>query len=358
MNIVVGISNPSGGSLSDRIQRGGGSVVVSGQGAVLATLAADSRINPTNLAVNQFSVWDQLTGTARTVMQSGRGRFDLMNAAGSDWASLYAANITASGTITVSGTGPHPFGGTVKVTPPVGSIGVDVQGSGALGAQSIPVLYGRRGADARFSMYLAQSNDDAIFYAHTGTGIGTLTESLRIVNANGYVSVATRLGIGTASPSYAAHVAGSAYISQLLGVNTVPVGTRMIGALSNGTATSAAYFEGAASATVAVVIVKGGATPGAGGDLQQWQDSNGAKVAIIASNGAIRSMASILVRNPSDTATLGGIAGTGQLYYVTANTQTTVGGAGAAGALPATPAGYLKIDVNGTAAVVPYYAAA
>jgi hypothetical protein len=38
-------------------------------------------------------------------------------------------------------------------------------------------------------------------------------------------------------------------------------------------------------------------------------------------------------------------------------TQTTVGAAGGATALPATPTGYLKLSINGTVFAVPYYAA-
>jgi len=37
-------------------------------------------------------------------------------------------------------------------------------------------------------------------------------------------------------------------------------------------------------------------------------------------------------------------------------TQATVGAAGGASALPATPTGYLVIEVNGSEMVVPYYA--
>jgi hypothetical protein len=43
--------------------------------------------------------------------------------------------------------------------------------------------------------------------------------------------------------------------------------------------------------------------------------------------------------------------------WVTADTQSTVGAAGAASALPLLPSGYTKIDVNGTTFVQPYYAA-
>ncbi len=36
-------------------------------------------------------------------------------------------------------------------------------------------------------------------------------------------------------------------------------------------------------------------------------------------------------------------------------TQTTVGGAGGASALPATPLGYVNVTIGTTAAVIPYY---
>ena len=43
--------------------------------------------------------------------------------------------------------------------------------------------------------------------------------------------------------------------------------------------------------------------------------------------------------------------------FIAGNTQTTVGAAGGAAALPATPTGYLKFNVGGTTFAVPYYAA-
>lgn len=46
----------------------------------------------------------------------------------------------------------------------------------------------------------------------------------------------------------------------------------------------------------------------------------------------------------------------GDLTLASPNTQTTVGTAGAASALPATPTGYLTIMVGNTPFVVPYYA--
>lgn len=47
----------------------------------------------------------------------------------------------------------------------------------------------------------------------------------------------------------------------------------------------------------------------------------------------------------------------GLLKVVAANTQTTVGAAGLASALPALPSGYKKEVINGVTVVIPYYAA-
>ena len=49
--------------------------------------------------------------------------------------------------------------------------------------------------------------------------------------------------------------------------------------------------------------------------------------------------------------------GTGTLNLVLA-TQTTVGSAGGASALPATPTGYVKVKISGTSFIIPYYAQA
>jgi hypothetical protein len=46
----------------------------------------------------------------------------------------------------------------------------------------------------------------------------------------------------------------------------------------------------------------------------------------------------------------------GEIVFVSAETQTTVGGAGGATALPATPTGYLKFVIDNTEYVSPFYA--
>lgn len=52
---------------------------------------------------------------------------------------------------------------------------------------------------------------------------------------------------------------------------------------------------------------------------------------------------------------LAGFDVTGKLRYASSLTATTVGAAGAASALPATPTGYLLVNVNGVTQKVPYY---
>lgn len=46
----------------------------------------------------------------------------------------------------------------------------------------------------------------------------------------------------------------------------------------------------------------------------------------------------------------------GQIVLASPKTQTTVGSAGSASALPAAPTGYLQIMVGTTQYVIPYYA--
>lgn len=46
----------------------------------------------------------------------------------------------------------------------------------------------------------------------------------------------------------------------------------------------------------------------------------------------------------------------GEVRFISAETQTTVGAAGGASALPATPTGYMKIIIDSAEYVVPFYA--
>lgn len=53
-----------------------------------------------------------------------------------------------------------------------------------------------------------------------------------------------------------------------------------------------------------------------------------------------------------------GVSGNTSVMNLRAPKQTTVGSAGGATALPATPTGYVEVKIQGTAYVIPYYAKA
>lgn len=81
-----------------------------------------------------------------------------------------------------------------------------------------------------------------------------------------------------------------------------------------------------------------------------------ADVTVITRNYAAQTADSISVQNSAGSG-VWGVTAAGFMKYISGNTATTVGAAGAASALPANPTGYLKIDIGGTEYKVPYYAA-
>jgi hypothetical protein len=79
-------------------------------------------------------------------------------------------------------------------------------------------------------------------------------------------------------------------------------------------------------------------------------------ITVLTRNFAAQTADSISVQN-SASSPVWGVTAAGFMKYIAGNTATTVGAAGGASALPATPTGYLKIDIGGTEYKVPYYAA-
>jgi hypothetical protein len=79
-------------------------------------------------------------------------------------------------------------------------------------------------------------------------------------------------------------------------------------------------------------------------------------ITVLTRNFAAQTGDSLAIQNSAGTSVFG-VSAAGLMKYVSGNTATTVGAAGGASALPATPTGYLKIDIGGTEFKVPYYAA-
>lgn len=86
-----------------------------------------------------------------------------------------------------------------------------------------------------------------------------------------------------------------------------------------------------ANQTAPVATIRGGPTPAAGGYLHVWETNDG-----------VRHFA---------------VSREGWPEFRTADTQTTVGAAGVASALPVLPEGYVKIKVEGVDMVSPFYKA-
>lgn len=77
-------------------------------------------------------------------------------------------------------------------------------------------------------------------------------------------------------------------------------------------------------------------------------------VEFASSNTILQSGAVNLGSQPLTTT---GAITSGSITLTAATTATSVGGAGGASALPATPSGYLQISINGTPFKLPYYPA-
>lgn len=350
----------------DRIQRAGGSVVVSALGAAIIAAAAGQaatvQANGGSVVVSASGQIDitPLAGQPTFVI-GNRSTFPILflrNAAGDssqvlavrnalDNASNFivtgGGNVTAAGTLTVSGTGVHAFSGPVKIAGAAATIAggffVDITDA----ATSPPVFQARRTSARRFQLTMG-ANDDVQFYTITGAaGSETYTEGLRIVNANGYVSVATRLGIGTASPSYPLHAVGTSFLQGTVYLGNGGGTGSQVNASTGATGSSALLAQQtAANATAPVLVVKGGATPGAGGDLAQFRTSTDSIGSKVGATGSIQvaTGSSLGITSADFNAWLGRFNQNGVLAF--ANDANHI--ANAAGAATGE---YLLIDVGG-----------
>ena len=106
---------------------------------------------------------------------------------------------------------------------------------------------------------------------------------------------------------------------------------------------------GGAIPALPLAVANGGTGAATAAALSVFANTAGSTAAPAFTNSP--SVNSIKVNAVAPTVTAGQVA-------IGATHQTTVGAAGGASALPATPTGYLIINVAGTAMVIPYYAQA
>ena len=120
------------------------------------------------------------------------------------------------------------------------------------------------------------------------------------------------------------------------GQNTFFSCNGVYGSVNRQEATNIIYSKGAAEIPLTVTGFTGQTAP-----IQEWKEANGTVVAAI-EGGALRINQSAKTVGANEIS-IGSI------------TATTVGAAGGASALPATPLGYLIINVAGTNVKIPYY---
>jgi hypothetical protein len=323
---------PLNNIVSNQIALGGGSVVVSSAGAIAATTASGQNFTVNSALIlptdNRlfFGIYRALEGDGTgTTLQVGEGygstwvRSDL-TVSGSYAAfgttpaasgvlriphgqflvsrnSVNTSDInligTSSDVITVGqsglstnflGTGNHTFSGPVSVSGTTAGLTTNVTS-----ASDQSVFTVNRSGAGKFAQTLKATTNDTVFEIYNGSW----TESFRILNASGYVTVLNRLGVGLSagtSPSYPLHIVGNAHVQNGgLGVNTAPlVGTILYG-LAQTAGNGAARFENnAASATIPVVKIKGGSTPTSTGLLITLTNSSDAEQFGVGPSGQLR----------------------------------------------------------------------
>lgn len=267
-------------------------------------------------------------------------------------------------------------------------------------AAAIPLL--ARGAASQTGSLQQWQNSAgspaALVDAGGGASFGTAGGSRFTVNGVNFTTTAVSITsastgwVGAAIRGLASQTADLQQWQDSTGANVASVTSSGAGVFGAGGQIAGVRLSvNTASATATGLAIKGFASQS--NDLTQWQSNTGTVLALLTASGDFRgnsvhaagsqlpaklsaqpgvatSIGAIIRGAASQTANLleaqdsGGvllaaITATGLPRWVAANVQTTVGAAGGANALPATPTKYLKVvDDAGTTLVVPAYAAA
>lgn len=290
-------------------------VTIDAAGLDRGTLA-DARLStnvPLKNATNVFSVQQQIARTTYTdpafytsVVGDAQARLSITAAGAMEWGpgnavrdtNLYRSavntlrtdyNLVVGANLTVLGLGTQNFSGPLKLTGDFGT----AQTAGAIqvdhtASSNANVLDVSRSGVRRFSIQSEVSTANTRFLTATGTaGSEVFTTALTIHNATGYSQVATRLGVGI-HPDHPLHVSGNVQLGGgVTGVGAAPNASYQLLVASGAVARNALWAENAASATVPVVVVRGGNTPGANANLQDWRLSDNSVVLAVTRTGAL-----------------------------------------------------------------------
>lgn len=194
--------------------------------------------------------------------------------------------------------------------------------------------------------------------------VGTTNYSIWAPDGDSVLGPIVSKDTATASFRAQAITGQTGAIVQVLGPK--PSSTTLFRVDANGTGgfgstvSGATFYANNNAATGGTVVAAFKAHSAQTAPLTQWLNSSSAALSYIASNGEFRSINNkFAVRNAGDTATMFSVSADGPKWDDVSIQQTTVGAAGGAAALPATPTKYLKVqDSTGATLVIPAYAAA
>ncbi len=237
---------------------------------------------------------------------------------------------------------------TTRMT--IGSTGEIGIGTTPVTARTLTIQKSMTGATTSFGINNAgtiQSDVTSVTRMYISSP-ATQAAAFTITEVSNFYANGTTIGAGsTVTNNYGFIVdAGMTTATNNYGFfGNIPSGTNRWNVYMAGTASN--YFQG----RTGVGVILTSSTQFGVTNQQSATD-----VTVLTRNYASQTANSISVQNSAGSQ-VWGVSAAGLMQYISGNTATTVGAAGAASALPANPTGYLKIDIGGTEYKVPYYAA-
>jgi hypothetical protein len=307
--VVQGAPSQSGDLL--QIQNASGTILtkITSSGAISAPTSTNT-IN--NLVVNNGALSNvgNITGAgAITIATTGSTALNLTGGAASTWdigANTLSLQTTGNGAIT-TGTGLLTQGGNITFSgttartitgPTTGGLTINDTGG------NLTLSTTTSGTLAVTSAAALNLTGGAASTLNTGANTLAVTSSNFNVSVGGVTNVSTGYQIGgAAATGNYLRGNGTNFVSSAIQSADIPVCAGTCNYISNQTSQQSsanfnilsaaagsigAQIQAAANATVAAVVVKGGATPGAGGDLLQLQTSGAAVVAKFGSAGDLQ----------------------------------------------------------------------
>lgn len=321
------------GASATTLLSGSASLAVNSSGSVVITAASSQpltmnlqAISGQSLSTNQVAMGADTTNSGRTVLLSGRSRFEFLDATGTNGASLYGGALSITGILTGTSTSTSTLAGPLQVNRAATTTSSNMQINVSSG--TVSKLLGLQRVSAYRLVEQIESNDDITIHTATGSaGAESYIEALRFINSSGKLWAGVSLGIGiTPGSSYKLDVAGAANLNSGLssgtaltinGQNAIVQGATYLQwgsgvsynyfntpVLAGGSATSPTgqvQITPGSSATIGLYI-KGASSQSA--DLTKWITSADVSLLGITSAGALQFHQNTLLLKRTDGTTV------------------------------------------------------